>query len=128
MSGPARAGLFIYAKDLNRIADFYQAVATKVRLHQTDELIVLQSDDIQLLVHRIPPSIASGINIQSPPVHREQSALKFFFTVSSIAEVTSLAKDLGGEVFSEQWYGPGFVVNNACDPEGNIFQIRESSA
>jgi len=30
-------------------------------------------------------------------------------------------------VFSEQWQGPGFVVCNAMDPEGNVFQVREQA-
>jgi predicted enzyme related to lactoylglutathione lyase len=34
----------------------------------------------------------------------------------------------GGEVFTEPWEGPGFRVCNACDPEGNIFQVRESAS
>ena len=125
MSGPARAGLFVYAKDLERMASFYESVATMDRRHATEELVVLQSRDIQLVVHRIPAPIAEGIVITSPPHRRENSALKFFFTVDSLAETSSLVGRLGGAVFPEQWQGPGFVVKNACDPEGNVFQIRQ---
>lgn len=125
MPGPARAGLFVYAKDAERVATFYAAVAGMVRLHETDELIVLESDDIQLLVHRIPAAIAARIVIASPPERRENSALKFFFTVASIEAARATAARLGGDVFDERWNGPGFVVCNACDPEGNIFQVRE---
>ena len=125
MSGPARAGLFVYAKDLERMARFYESVATMARLHANEELAVLQSRDIQLLVHRIPAHLADGIVITSPPQRRENSALKFFFTVESLAETGSLIGRLGGAVFPEQWQGPGFVVKNACDPEGNVFQIRQ---
>ena len=105
MSGPARAGLFVYAKDLERLARFYEIVAGMTWLHA-----------------------GAGIVITSPPQRRENSALKFFFTVASIAETTSIVHELGGVVFPEQWQGPGFVVNNACDPEGNVFQIRQSAA
>ena len=35
------------------------------------------------------------------------------------------ARGLGGDVHARQWRGPGFLVCNANDPEGNIFQIRE---
>ncbi|MGL4477784.1 MAG: glyoxalase/bleomycin resistance/dioxygenase family protein, partial [Aeromonas veronii] len=31
----------------------------------------------------------------------------------------------GGGLLSQQWTGPGFVVRNAFDPEGNILQLRE---
>lgn len=128
MSGPARAGLFIYAKDLGRLAAFYSLMASMDTLHQTDELAVLQSPDIQLLIHQIPPTIAVGITISSPPERREDTALKFFFTVPSLSEARTRAASLGGAVFIEQWQGPGFVVCNACDPEGNIFQVRELTA
>jgi predicted enzyme related to lactoylglutathione lyase len=127
MSGPARAGLFVYAKDLERLARFYESVATMTRFHATEELVVLQSRDIQLLIHRIPAHLADGIVIASPPQRRENSALKFFFTVDSLAETRALVGRLGGAVFPEQWQGPGFVVENACDPEGNVFQIRQSA-
>ena len=125
MAGPARAGLFIYANDMQRVAAFYVAVAGMSRLHEAEDLVVLQSPDIQLLVHRIPPAIAAGITITSPPQKREDTALKFFFTVASLAAARRMAARLGGEVFSENWQGPGFVVCNAMDPEGNVFQVRE---
>jgi predicted enzyme related to lactoylglutathione lyase len=125
MSGPARAGLFVYAKDLERLAKFYETIASMARLHSTADLIVLESPDFQLLVHRIPTHIAEGIVITSPPQRRENSALKFFFSVKSIAATSTAAAELGGVVFPEEWAGPGFLVRNACDPEGNVFQIRE---
>jgi len=127
MAGPARAGLFVYAKDMDRVAAFYEGLAGMLRLHATDDLVVLQSPDIQLLVHRIPAQIAEGIVISAPPRRRDETALKFFFTVRSIAAATALAQQLGGLVYPEQWRGPGFLVNNACDPEGNVFQVREST-
>lgn len=95
------------------------------RLHASAELIVLESRDIQLLVHRIPPDIAAGISIGSPPQKRENTALKFFFTADSLAAARATAARLGGEVFAERWRGPGFIVCNAMDPEGNVFQVRE---
>jgi hypothetical protein len=35
---------------------------------------------------------------------------------------------LGGDVALEQWRGPGFVVCDATDPEGNLFHVREDAA
>ena len=125
MLGPAPTGILVYAKDIERLAAFYAAVAAMAPLHATDELIVLQSADLQLLVHRIPAQIAEGIVVASPPVRREDCAIKFFFTVASMEEAASSVARLGGTVFAEQWEGPGFVVNNACDPEGNVFQLRQ---
>jgi len=127
MSGPARAGLFLYAKDMQRLAAFYEAVLGMRRVQPSEDLIVLDSQDVQLIVHAIPSAIAESIIISTPPERRENSAMKFFFTVPSIAAAETIASNLGGIVFPEQWSGPGFNVRNACDPEGNVFQVRESA-
>ena len=128
MSGPAHAGLFLYAKDLDRLAGFYESFLVMARLHASDELVVLQSQDVQLIVHQTPPHIASSITITIPPTPREDSALKFFFTVPSISNARSMAAELGGEVLDKVYQGRGFRACNAWDPEGNIFQVRESAA
>ena len=128
MSGPTRAGLFIYAKDLSRLAGFYESLLCMSCAHSAPDLVVLRSPDIQLTLHAIPAPIAASISISSPPEKREDAALKFFFTVPSIAEAAAKAPALGGEVLPEQWQGPGFRVCNVVDPEGNIFQVRESAA
>lgn len=127
MTGPARAGLFIYAVDLGRLAGFYETLLGLRRVHVTPEIVVLRSSDIQLIVHAIPAPIAARITITDPPERREMSALKFFFTVPSIAAARAQAPTLGGEILEERWSGPGFSVCNAVDPEGNIFQVREST-
>lgn len=127
MSGPAKAGLFIYAKDRERISTFYQSILGMTRVYDSNELTVLQSQELQLIVHAIPAQIASTIVITAPPQRREDSALKFFFTVPSIADVEARASTLGGEAYHDQWDGPGFRACNAIDPEGNVFQLRESS-
>jgi predicted enzyme related to lactoylglutathione lyase len=126
MPSPAKSGLFLYAKDLNRLAGFYEAVLGMSRLHASEEMTVLQSQDVQLIVHQIPSHIAAGITITSPPELREDCALKFFFTVPSMELVRSIAVELGGKMLDQVYQGPGFRMCNACDPEGNIFQVRES--
>ncbi|HBO96255.1 MAG: hypothetical protein CMK83_08835 [Pseudomonadales bacterium] len=125
MSGPARAGLFVYAVDATRVARFYQNVVGMEILHEREDLIVLQSPDIQLLVHKIPAAIANGISIEVPPIRRENTALKFFFTVQSLDSARNSAGEYNGEIFNETWDGPGFIACNGIDPEGNVFQIRE---
>lgn len=126
-TGPASAGLFLYAKDLEAVARFYESVLDMRRLHATSEIVVLHADGMQLVVHAIPAPIAATIHIQSPPEKRTETALKFFFTVPKLATASVLATALGGEVMAERWVGPGFIAANANDPEGNIFQIREKS-
>ncbi len=125
MPGPARAGAFIYAKDLQRVSLFYQQLLSMTPLYADAEHHVLESPDIQLLVHAIPPHIASTVEIAAPPDRREQTAIKLFFTVASLVTAVSAAQSLGGDLFEPEWHGPGFRARNGCDPEGNIFQLRE---
>jgi len=126
MAGPAPAGLFIYAKDLNRLTHFYESLLGMTCVHESVDIAVLNSPGLQLVVHAIPPHISATIVLTSPPQPREDTPLKFFFTVPSIASARAAASALGGEVYREQWEGPGFHICNALDPEGNIFQIREN--
>ena len=119
------AGLFIYAKDLERLTAFYQSLLGMTPLAGEEGVRVLQSADMQLVLHAIPPTIAATFTISSPPEKREEAALKFFFTVPSLAEAERVAAVSGGEVFGPTWDGPDFRMRNGCDPEGNIFQLRE---
>ncbi|MGY3894265.1 VOC family protein [Aeromonas enterica] len=125
MPGPARAGALIYARDLGLLTHFYRTLLQMDIRSQDDAFVVMENDDIQLLIHAIPESIACDIDIQVPPLLREQGAIKLFFTVPSLAWAEARAADLGGGLLPQQWSGPGFVLRNAFDPEGNILQLRE---
>ncbi|MEG0920196.1 MAG: glyoxalase/bleomycin resistance/dioxygenase family protein [Comamonas sp.] len=124
MSGPAAAGVLIYAKNRDLLAQFYTQILGMRELHRRDEIVVLESEHFQLVIHAIPASIAEHVHVSTPPVRRENVALKFFATIDSIAAVRALAAQLGGQVFDELWHGPGFVACNAMDSEGNVFQMR----
>lgn len=128
MPGPARAGLFIYAANLERLADFYQQVLGMVRVRTTTELVILNSADLQIVVHAMPGHSAAAASVSAPPAPRDAAAFKFFHTVPGISELEQKAHALGGAILPEQWRGPGFIVRNAVDPEGNIFQLRETAA
>lgn len=125
MAGPARAGILVYALDLERLSRFYEHVLGFRPLLADAEHRVLESDDIQLIVHAIPPEYAEGIAVDTPPVPRADQAIKPFFTVASLARAEADAAAFGGFVYGPVWEGPGFSVRNACDPEGNIIQVRE---
>jgi predicted enzyme related to lactoylglutathione lyase len=127
MPGPARTGLLIYAKDLVAVSSFYEQVLSAKVLRADDEHRVLQSPDVQLIIHAIPEQYASSIVIQAPPIPREEQAIKPFFTVASLATAKRVAEQCGGKVWGPVWPGPGIQVRNFCDPEGNIVHLRESA-
>jgi predicted enzyme related to lactoylglutathione lyase len=125
MSGPASAGLFIYAKLADRLALFYMEVLGMRLQQHTAEMMVLQAPGLELVLHAIPEAIARHITITEPPQPRENVALKFFASVNSFAAVRPLVVAHGGQLWEQSWQGPGFRVCNAMDPEGNMFQLRE---
>ncbi len=128
MPGPARTGVLFYAKNLASVSAFYEQVLGAKVVHADEEHRVLQSPDVQLIIHAIPQQYASGIVIAVPPVPREEQAIKPFFTVESLAITEAMVERLGGRVWGPVWPGPGMRVRNVCDPEGNIVHLRESAA
>lgn len=128
MPGPARAGVLIYALRLDALSRFYEQLFGMRVLVADAEHRVVENDDVQLVLHAIPPAHAAGITVSVPPQPREAQAIKPFFSVASLAAAEAEAARLGGYVFGPVWNGPGFTLRNACDPEGNIVQLREWAA
>lgn len=124
MSGPARAGALIYAKALDTLSLFYQQLLGMQVLHADAMHHVIASPDLQLLLHAIPPHIAATITITTPPAIRDEQAIKLFFTVPSLSAAEATAVALGGGACGMDYEGPGFMVRNLFDPEGNILQVR----
>ncbi len=85
MPGPARAGALIYAKDLQRLSNFYQQLLAMRLQHADAKHHVIASDDMQLIIHAIAAHIAATLEISTPPAPREEQAIKLFFTVDSLA-------------------------------------------
>lgn len=125
MPGPSRAGVLIYAVRPEALSRFYEQLLDMRVLASDAEHRVLESNDVQVIVHAIPPQYAEGIVVSTPPTPRTDQAIKPFFTVPSLASAEALSAQLGGLVYGPTWEGPGFRVRNACDPEGNIIQLRE---
>ena len=125
MPGHAAAGVLIYAKNLDGLAHFYQQVLSMRELNRSDELVVLESSALQLVIHAIPAPVSDQIQITQPPLRRENVALKFFVTVPSLVDAEQWVHKLGGQVFDERWQEADVAVCNAMDCEGNVFQLRE---
>ncbi|WP_206370638.1 hypothetical protein [Solimonas marina] len=97
-------------------------------LHADDEHRVLQSPDVQLIIHAIPLQFSERIVIANPPVPRQEQAIKPFFTVESLEAIERVVEEHGGQLCGPLWPGPGLRVRNVCDPEGNIVHLRERVA
>jgi len=129
MPDQLKPGAVLFAKDIARVARFYaELVPMTATLVQAD-LIVLECDHFQLVVHPIPQHIARSIRIASPPVRRTEVAAKLILPVSDIGEARAKAPALGGELNppGREFEARGFRACDGCDPEGNVVQFRQNA-
>jgi predicted enzyme related to lactoylglutathione lyase len=122
-----KPGAVLFAKDLPRLAKFYEGVAGLSVAHSEPEVIVLESSHQQLVLHCIPPRVAQTIEISSPPKLRTDTAVKLVFAVASICEARANAAAFGGGVNpkKKEFEARGFRACDGYDPEGNVIQFRE---
>ncbi|WP_326535888.1 VOC family protein [Pseudorhodoferax sp.] len=118
----------VFAKDVAALAHFYREVVDMAVVHADADHTVLDQEGFQLVVHGIPPAIAAQIEITRPPYVREDTPIKLCLPVARIADARSKAAQLGGQVQppSAEWQARGFRACDGHDPEGNVFQVRES--
>jgi hypothetical protein len=124
-----QAGAVLYAKEPEKVAAFYREVANMHVCHIDSQYIELQSNSFQLVVLQIPKRIASSIVIASPPVRREEGAIKLVLFTQSIAGARVAAARFGGALNGpeREWLFQGHIVCDGHDPEGNVFQLRQRS-
>ena len=129
MSNTVTAGAVVYAKNLSRVGEFYAAVAGLSVTEAESGHIVMESGAFQLVVVAIPPQIAASIQVESPPIRREETPVKLVFIVSSIEAARAKAAQLGGLMNppEREWQFQGCVVCDGHDPEGNVFQLRQNA-
>lgn len=127
MSISFKPGAVVFAKDVQRMARFYERVLSLAVVHADADHVVLESALQQIVIHSIPKRIAAGIHITIPPERREDTALKLFFAVDNIDAVRASAAALGGQVDppARAWEARGFRAVDGHDPEGNVLQFRE---
>jgi predicted enzyme related to lactoylglutathione lyase len=130
MSNPLKPGAVLFAKDLQRVARFYERVLSLAVVHAESDHVVLESAVQQIVIHGIPRRIAAGIDITTPPERRADSAVKLFFAVDSIDALRAAAAALGGQIDppASAWTARGFRAVDGHDPEGNVIQLRERLA
>jgi predicted enzyme related to lactoylglutathione lyase len=118
----------MYAKDLDRMVAFYAALGFSVNESAPgDYAVLIGGAQTELSILQIPERIASQIKLSDPPQARESTPIKLVFLVSSIDETLAAASLLGGRVKdgAKRWQFRGHAVQDAVDPEGNVYQLRE---
>lgn len=128
MSEPnALFGAVIFAKDLKRLARFYEQVMGLNRQQEAVDHVLLAGSGFELVIHAIPARIAAGIVISAPPERRSETPIKLFFNVASLQAARETAQRLGGEIVADEqgWLIRGARVCDGLDPEGNVLQLRQ---
>jgi predicted enzyme related to lactoylglutathione lyase len=125
-----KSGAVIFAKDIERVARFYEGAIPMTMMAQKDGVIRLENETVQLVIHSLPSDVASQIEIATPPTLRMQSAVKLVFAIDSLKRVRGVATGLGGGIkpASAAFNWAGFRACDGHDPEGNVIQFREGAA
>jgi predicted enzyme related to lactoylglutathione lyase len=121
--------LVIFAVDVNKVAAFYQAVigvspCPQPGDHKNDLRLCKANEEI--LIHSIPAHIAKTIKVQSPPIPRDESAMKPIFDVESLTESLTEVSNNGGIVTQITFTLDSLTRHDVLDPEGNVIQLRGS--
>jgi len=117
----------LYAKNLDRLVEFYTTLGLVVDESEHGDYAVLTGRGVELSIVQVPERIASQIEISNPPQVRSRTPIKLVFFVPSIEATMLAARKLGGRVDdgSRRWQFRGHAVQDAVDPEGNQYQLRE---
>lgn len=128
MSNLPKPGAVVFAKDIRKVARFYEQLIPLSVTHTESSHIVLESDVMQLVIHGIPKKIADSIHVATPPAVREETPIKLFFPVASLVDARIRAEQLGGQLgpSKKEWEARGFRACDGYDPEGNVFQLRQT--
>lgn len=116
----------VFAKDLDRILQFYESLGFTRGSIKPNDFGVLQSGQSELTIVQIPEHISAGITISEPPVVRSDTAIKLVFEVPSIDDALLNVEVNGGSKGEfKRWHYANFSAHECVDPEGNVLQLRQ---
>ena len=130
MSNAITTGAIVYAKDIKRVSRFYSHVTGLSVTREESGYVTLESPTFQLVVVGLPAELAAQITIATPPVRRENTAIKLCFVLASISAARATAAEFGGGLNGpeREWDFQGSRVCDGHDPEGNVIQVRAGAA
>ena len=122
-----RVSAVLYARDMDKLLDFYCAVLGQRCVYRDEYHGVLRCGIFALDIHQLPAHAMADGDVASPPKRRAHAALKLSFPVDSIERARRTATEQGGVVDAPppRWVVEQQKICDAQDPEGNVFQLRE---
>jgi catechol 2,3-dioxygenase-like lactoylglutathione lyase family enzyme len=117
-------GAMLFVKDLPSMTAFYRDVLGLRPVEETrlPDWVEFHGDGAAFSLHAIPPDVAAGITIDSPPRPREQGSTKLTFTVADVEATLASIAATGLPLQRRPWGGI-----EAVDPEGNVFALRPAA-
>lgn len=127
---PAPVQVVVYAKDLQRLASFYQSALALAVAERARTFVVLHGQGFEVAIVAMPEAVAAAIELRSPPVPLEDTPIKASFLVPSIEARRGAVTGAGGTLKPPEaaWAWRGQVHLDGVDPEGNVFQLRQPQA
>ena len=127
---PAPVQVVVYAKDVERLASFYQCALALAIAEQARTFVVLHGQGFEVAIVAMPEAAAAAIDLPSPPVPLEDTPIKPSFLVPSIEARRGAVTGAGGTLMPPEaaWTWRGQVHLDGVDPEGNVFQLRQPQA
>ena len=110
----------LYVKDFAGMSEFYGSQLGLTAIPETRSQGWIEFAE-GLALHAIPPHIADGIVIASPPEPREETPIKLIFRVDDLDAIAAKLEAAGVALMRRPW---GAV--DCVDPEGNIFQLSRA--
>lgn len=121
-------GAVLYAKNLDRLTEFYLAIGGQQTDGTKGEFTVIASSKTDFILLQTPTEIASQIVIEDPPSVRSTTPLKPIFQTPSIDGVLKIISEIGGRPVpgAKPWKFRQYLVQDIVDPEGNVIQLWQS--
>jgi predicted enzyme related to lactoylglutathione lyase len=130
MKPPVPALTVVYAKDIGKVAAFYQRTLCLALIEADPGFVLVGDAHLEIAVVRMSETRARETQVSRPPQVREDTALKFSFLVDDFARVHREAVAAGGGTkrVAAAWSWRGQLHLDGYDPEGNVVQFRMPQA
>lgn len=114
--------VMVFATDVARLRRFYERAFGLTIVEDSPGWVRFVDGGVAFALHAIPPDIAAGIAIASPPIARDETPIKLTFAVADVGAARAMLAALGAEVRAPRTFGAETFCD-AVDPEGNVFAI-----
>ncbi|WP_369935417.1 VOC family protein [Xanthomonas tesorieronis] len=124
-SNPVHALTVVYARNIERVAEFYRKTLSLELVEQDDAFVVVGSPHYQIAVVRIAADRAPA-PVPGPLHLRTATPIKGSFLVENLEHARSAAESCGGgfKPLASAWRWRDQLHLDGHDPEGNVVQVR----